>query len=100
MASLVTDLPKITELKIGNGKPSKTVKWGKTIKPGDKLAVRYGGGRAYVHVGALWKDESPKGIPDGNDLVINTGPHPLLIEALDEGRFSGQVLILRPKLNR
>jgi hypothetical protein len=100
VASLVTDLPKIAELKIGNGKPSKTVKWGKAIKPGDILAVRYGGGRAYVHVGALWKDKDPKGILNGNDLVINAGPHPLLTEALDEGSFDGQVHILRPKLNR
>jgi hypothetical protein len=97
VASLVKNFPKINRLNLSYGRPDKTVTWGKDIKSGDILAVRFKTARAYQHVGALFKDQAPIGVLDGNDLVINAGPHPLVVEPLAVGSFDGHVLVLRPE---
>ncbi len=96
VAMLVNKFPKRVKFKLNNGVPSKKVRWGTDIRPGDLIAVKYFGARQYQHVGALAKDVNNNGILDNKDLVIHAGPVPLHYSDLQEGSFDGQVVILRP----
>ena len=96
VAMLVGKFPKVDEFDLARGMPDKQVKWGKKIRAGDFIAVRYEGRRQYQHIGALFSDANKNGVLDGSDLVIHAGPSPLNHSYLREGGFDGHVMILRP----
>ncbi len=96
VAMLVNKFPKKGKFDLVNGMPSKELAWGKDIRPGDLIAVKYPGARQYQHIGALSKDTNNNGVLDGADLLIHAGPLPLHYSYLKEGYFDGHVVILRP----
>jgi hypothetical protein len=100
VAGLVTGLPKVVKFKIRDGNPKPRIRWGKRIRPGYLIAVRYPGARSYQHIGALAKDANKNGLLDGADLVLHAGPYPLRYSSLKEGKFDGHVVILKPNLSR
>jgi hypothetical protein len=100
VASLVGGLPKAAELDIKDGKPGKRVRWGKQIKAGCLIAVRYDGARSYQHIGALTGDTNRNGILDRDDMVLHCGPYPLHYSRLSEGKFDGHALILKPFVSK
>ncbi len=96
VAKVIQQFPKVAELDLKEGRPNKTILWGRQVRPGDFIAVRYSGRRQYQHIGALFQDADQDGAMGGPDLVIHAGPYPLHISKLEEGFFDGHVLILRP----
>ena len=95
VAMLVNKLTKLSEFELVNGQPNKKVLWGKTIRAGDFIAVKYAGARQYQHIGALASDANNNNLLDGNDVVLHAGPLPLHYSKLNEGYFDGYVAILR-----
>jgi len=95
VAMLVNQFPKRGEFDLVNGEPSKEFVWGKDIRPGDLIAVRYPGARQYQHVGALSKDANNNGVLDGEDSIIHAGPIPLHYSYMKGGSFNGHIVILR-----
>jgi hypothetical protein len=96
VAMLVNKLSKRSRFELVNGVPSKNLKWGKNIFPGDFIAVRYRGARQFQHIGALSGDSNNNGILDRGDLILHAGPLPLHYSYLSEGHFDGHVVILKP----
>ncbi|MEM7386950.1 MAG: hypothetical protein AAF514_18580, partial [Verrucomicrobiota bacterium] len=97
VAMLVNQWPKIATLKMENGEPEKAVPWGKIVRPGDLIAVRYPGRKRYQHIGALGGDTNKDGLLNGGDTVIHAGPEALHSIPLNRGSFDGEVAILRPE---
>ena len=96
VAMLVNKLSKRSRFELVNGVPSKNLKWGKDIFPGDFIAVRYRGARQFQHIGAISGDSNNNGILDKGDLILHAGPLPLHYSYLSEGYFDGHVVILKP----
>ena len=96
VAMLVSQFPKVVEFDLLEGRPNKKLRWGKDVRPGDFVAVRYSGRKQYQHIGALFSDANGNSILDGGDLVIHAGPQPLHYSYLKDGNFDGHVAILRP----
>lgn len=69
--------------------------WGKDVRPGDQVAVRYPGSKRYQHVGVLAHDDG-NGVLDGADTILHTGPWPLAYDTLGAEGFRGHLAILRP----
>ncbi|MEN8128576.1 MAG: hypothetical protein ABFR90_12355 [Planctomycetota bacterium] len=97
VAMLVNKFPKASEFNLQNGDPDTAILWGKHVRVGDFIAVRYKGARSYQHIGALYSDRNKDGSLDASDLVIHAGPDPLHLSALKSGNFNGHVVILRSK---
>jgi len=97
---LVTKLPRLAEFDIGNGKPDKSLKWGKDVRPGNLLAVKYRGAKRYQHIGALYSDADQDGVLSRDDIVIHAGPQPLRHSYLREGGFDGHIMVLDPQFSR
>jgi len=96
VAMLVAKLPKRGEFDLHEGVPTKKLTWGKDIRPGDFLAVRYPGVKQYQHIAALSDDANNNGVLDEGDRVLHAGLLPLSYSHLEEGYFDGHVVILRP----
>ena len=96
---LVSRLSKRATAKVTNGVPDKTLKWGKDVRPGALIAVKYVDAKRYQHIGALYSDADKNGALSEGDLIIHTGPWPLHFSYLKEGGFDGHVVILDPKLS-
>ncbi|MEW6352135.1 MAG: hypothetical protein AB1646_24040 [Thermodesulfobacteriota bacterium] len=96
VAMLVTRLRKRAEAELTDGKPNKTLEWGKQIHPGDFIAVGSSKKGPYVHIGALFSDADKNGVLSAGDLVLHAGPMPLHFTPLREGKFDGNVVILDP----
>ncbi len=92
---LTTEFKIVAELDLEGGSTSKQIRWGKDVRPGDLVAVRYGGGKRYQHVGALWEDADRNGLLNGLDRAIHVGPDAMHFTRL-AGAFTGHLLILRP----
>ncbi len=95
VAMLVDTYKRIHEFDIVNGNPTKKIHWSKDVLPGDFIAVRYSGGRQFIHIGALYCDDNKNGVLDKNDRVLHAGPSPLHYSKLNDGGFNGHVVILR-----
>jgi len=95
VAMLVRKFPHVTEFDLRGGIPVRKINWGRNIREGDLIAVRYKNSRQYQHIGALYKDANKNGILDEQDTVLHAGPHPLHLSTLEEGGFDGHVVILR-----
>ena len=96
VAMLVSQWPKVQEFDLSEGTADKQLKWGRDVRPGHFIAVRYRGGKQYQHIGALFSDANQNGVLDGGDLVIHAGPVPLHCSYLREGSFDGHIVILQP----
>lgn len=96
VAMLVKRFKKVAKFRLIKGVPDKKIIWGKDIRQGDFIAVRYDNRKQFQHIGALYKDKNQNGILDKNDYVIHAGPYPLVISHLKRGAFDGEVIILRP----
>ncbi|TPW21107.1 MAG: hypothetical protein FD126_1019 [Elusimicrobia bacterium] len=96
VAALVSKLPHVAEFDWGEGGASHEVRWGRDVRPGDLLAVRYVGARTFQHVGALVSDEDGDGRLTPPDRVLHAGPLPLAYSKLGVGPFQGYVAVLRP----
>ena len=95
VAMIVNEWPKAAEIDLANGKFSSDLKWGRDIKPGYFLAVRYPGGRNFQHIGALMEDANHNGILDSGDTVIHAGPNALQVSTLGSGSFDGHIVVIR-----
>ncbi len=89
--------PVISRFDLEAGRPDRRVAWGRDVRPGDLIAVRYQGARFFQHVGLLATDRNRNGRLDPDDLVLHLGPDPLAFSPLSDGAFDGTVLILRPR---
>jgi len=96
VAMLVSEWPKVKEFDLSEGTTNRQLKWGRDIRPGYFIAVRYRGCKQYQHIGALFSDANQNGVLDGGDLVIHAGPVPLHCSYLREGNFDGHIIILQP----
>ncbi len=96
VALLVTKLRKRVQCELTDGKPNKTLSWGKQIHPGDFIAVGSSKNGPYIHIGALFSDADKNGVLSEGDLVLHAGPMPLHFTHLREGKFDGHVVILDP----
>lgn len=97
VAMLTEQFPVLLQTKVTAGEPAADIRWGRTVRAGDWLAVKYPGGTQYQHIGALYKDANGNGRLDAADWVLHAGPDPLQISALAAGGFDGTVLVLRPR---
>ncbi len=95
VSSVVNDFSVLHKIEFSNGRPSKKVYWGRDVKQGDFIAVKYYRHR-YIHIGALYKDDNRNGYLDGDDIVLHAGPSPLHYSSLVDGGFDGSVAIVRP----
>jgi len=96
VAMLVNQCSKVEEFVLLEGMPNKKLRWGRDIRRGDFIAVRYSGRKQYQHIGALFSDANKNGFFDEGDLVIHAGPQSLHCSYLKDGNFDGHVVILRP----
>jgi hypothetical protein len=95
---MVTRLfPMVGRFDLEAGRPNRDVRWGRDVRPGDLIAVRYRGARFFQHIGLLAADRNGNGRLDPADLVLHLGPDPLAFSPLADGFFDGSVLILRPR---
>lgn len=95
--SLVAKFPPHVRFDLTDGTPHRPVRWGKEIRPGDLIAVKYDGAKIHQHIGAFYQDANANGSLDGEDLVIHAGPAPLHISRFDEKSFDGEIAVLRLK---
>jgi hypothetical protein len=93
---LARELRRVAEIDVADGVPSRSLRWGETVEPGDFIAVRYEGFRKFVHIGALARDDDGDGVLGAGDLILHAGPDPLHPTRLGCGAFDGHVVILRP----
>lgn len=100
VATLVTGLPRVVKFKIDDGEPDRTLTWGKEIRPGYLIAVRYSGARGYQHIGAFSRDANGNGILDSPDILLHAGPGPLNPTRLGDGMFNGDAVVLKPEFKR
>jgi len=97
VAMLVNKLPKRGEFDlVDGGVPTKTLTWGKDVRPGDFLAVKYPGEKQFQHIAALSDDANNNGVLDEGDRVLHAGLLPLTYSYLEEGYFDGHIVIVRP----
>jgi hypothetical protein len=96
VAMLVSQWAKVGEFDLSEGTADKQLKWGRDVRPGYFIAVRYSGSKQYQHIGALFSDANQNGVLDGGDLVIHAGPVPLHCSYLREGNFDGHIVLLHP----
>jgi len=96
VAMLVSQWAKVQEFDLLEGTADKQLKWGRDVRPGYFIAVRYSGSKQYQHIGALFSDANQNGVLDGGDLIIHAGPVPLHCSYLREGNFDGHIVILQP----
>jgi hypothetical protein len=89
--------PIVARFGLQAGRPDRKVTWGRRIRPGDLIAVRYRGARFFQHIGLLYSDRNGNGRLDPDDLILHLGPDPLAVTPLADGAFDGSVLILRPR---
>ena len=92
---VVNEWPKAAEIDLTDGVFSRELKWGRDIKPGYLVAVRYPGGKHYQHIGALMEDTNKNGILDSGDTVIHAGPSALQISTFGSKSFDGHLVIIR-----
>jgi len=97
---LVTKLPRLAEFDLESGRPDKTLRWGKDVRPGNLIAVKFKGAKRYQHIGALYGDADKDGVLSRDDLVIHAGPLPLHHSYLREGGFDGHIMVLDPQFSR
>ncbi len=95
VAMLTSKFKTIVKSRIDAGKLVSTIRWGKEIRSGDFIAVKYPGGKQYQHIGALYNDQNGNKILDGEDLIIHAGPDPLHFSEIKAGAFNGTIVILR-----
>jgi hypothetical protein len=76
-----------------------SLRWGKDVRPGDFVAVRYPGARTYQHIGALEADQDGDGLLSAADTVLHAGPWPLTSSRLDSGMFHGRLTLFAPSSN-
>jgi len=100
VASLVGRLPKVAQFALQHGVPQQEIRWGKHVVPGYLIAVKYPGQKGYQHTGALVEDTNRNGLLDDEDLVLHAGPQPLHYVFLKEGKFDGQVVVLKPDFSK
>ncbi len=91
---LVGRYKKVAEFEMLGGVPDRKVTWNQ-IQPGDFIAVRYGGGKKFHHIGVLERDEDQNNRLDCEDTALHAGPYPLNKTKLKHGAFDGHVVILR-----
>ncbi len=91
---LVDKLTKKAKLKVVDGEPTETLKWGKDFQSGDFIAVKYRENGRYAHIGMLFADENKNGVLDKEDSIINAGPNALHVTPLEKGTFNGTVVVL------
>jgi len=96
VAMLVSQWKTVKQFGFSGGRADEDVRWGRDVRAGDFIAVRYGGSRQYQHVGALYRDGNGNGVFDGEDVVLHAGPEPLRHGYLRDGNFDGRVAIIRP----
>jgi hypothetical protein len=96
VAMLVAEGKKVSQCTILLGVPNHKIYWGKDIRPGDYLAVKYEESNRFSHIGMLFKDKDRDGLLSSADLVLHAGPEPLKASPLAEESFDGTVVILRP----
>ncbi|MBU1742151.1 MAG: hypothetical protein KKC37_11455, partial [Proteobacteria bacterium] len=96
VAMLTRIFPARSRFNLSAGAPDRVVRWGRDVRPGDLIAVRYAGARFFQHVGVMLADKNNNGRLDAHDLVLHVGPDPLAATSLGDGPFDGYVLILRP----
>lgn len=95
VAMIVDQWPKAAELELAAGKFSRELKWGRDVKPGCLVAVRYAGGNTYQHIGALMGDTNGNGILDAADTIIHAGPEALRVSDFASGSFDGHIVVIR-----
>lgn len=98
--ALVLRLPKRAESEVVDGKPNRELAWGKDIRRGDLIAVKYAGKKRYQHIGAFFADANEDGLLGPEDLIIHAGPEPLHFTALQEGKFNGHIVVLEPDFSK
>lgn len=96
VAMLTRIFPTRSRFNLSSGVPDRVIRWGRDVRPGDLIAVRYSGARFFQHVGVMLADKNRNGRLDATDLVLHVGPDPLAATPLGDGPFDGYVLILRP----
>ncbi len=97
VAMLTRKFPVGARAEIAGGRPDKTIRWNRDVRPGDFIAVKYSGYRQFGHIGALYEDENGNGILDEPDTILHAGPDPLHESNLGAGKFDGAVVILRTR---
>lgn len=100
VSMLVTHLPKRTEFEISYGKPNRSIEWGKDVRRGDLIAVKYKGARSYQHIGALYSDADQDGFLSVDDIILHAGPQAPAFVPLGEGSFDGHAAILEPRFSK
>ena len=99
VAMLVAMSRPLAELDLDGNMLSAEPVWGKDIRPGDFVAVRYEGASRYQHIGALLGDTDGDGVLGAKDVVLHAGPWPLQESQLGAGPFQGHLVIFRPPKN-
>jgi hypothetical protein len=94
---LTEEMRTIAAIDVAAGIPSRALRWGEEVAPGDFIAVKYEGFGKFVHVGALARDEDGDGALSAGDAILHAGPDPLHETLLGDGAFDGAVVILRPR---
>lgn len=88
-------VPRVAAFNLDQGRPDKDLRWGREVRPGDLIAVRYRGAKFFQHIGVLGGDHNRNGRLDAADRVLHVGPDPLAVSPLSDGAFDGHALILR-----
>ncbi|PTL81999.1 hypothetical protein [Vitiosangium sp. GDMCC 1.1324] len=100
VAALVEELPSAATVQLRQGSPERAVSIGEGVRPGELLAVRYPGGKQFQHVGVFYSDANANGLLDADDLVLHARPGAIHLSRLGEGRFDGEVALLRLERSR
>ncbi|MEI7822610.1 MAG: hypothetical protein WCK55_16980 [Verrucomicrobiota bacterium] len=95
VAMIVDQWPKAAESDLSAGVFSNELIWGRDLKPGYLVVVRYAGGKTYQHIGALMGDMNKNGILDAADTIIHAGPEALEVSEIAWGSFDGHIVIMR-----
>jgi hypothetical protein len=96
VVTVVQEFPLAAKTVVAKGRTSSPLRWGKDVRKGDLIAVKYPGWKQFGHIGALYQDRNGNGMLDADDLVLHAGPLPLHLSPLGEGAFDGEVRVLRP----
>ena len=98
VAGLVERLRRRATCHLHGGRPDRELRWGRDVRRGDPIAVRYPGWRQFGHIGVLAEDGDGDGVLGPGDRVLHAGPDPLHESRLGDGGFDGEVVILVPSL--
>lgn len=94
---LVAALEKRGEATVSeDGRVTSTLRWGRDVRAGDFVAVKYPGAARWQHIGLLARDDGDGRLGAG-DAVIHAGPRPLAEDTLGGGAFPGTVAVLRAR---